>query len=1122
MDIRHTRQFSEIGGEIRNPASTEDGKFLKYNDSSEKFDYSLVGEGDIDLTYFTTLIETTIGDTTDDYLESVTQAQVGSLNSAYWASFNMHNSADKLLKLGRLAWLDDFDVPTLPGDQKVLFDESNAIGGRSNFKYNYNTNKLLLDTVPLTFKSVAEGTYKEGIKYLGNYSFSFGGGIDSTKAGDYNLFAGYKAGHNLGASSSRNTIYGPNAGEFTASTLTGSVFLGGYAGRYETTNNKFYLDNTDYLDFATARSSSFLYGDLDVERRLYVRDSLALTKEIKIGDSGLDDAAGASLVASVGGSLVQIVDGGGGVYKPQYHNGTVWVDFAAGQNHYLQEISEDLGTEGLWHFIVKDSTGVTTIQDLTLQLPLLTDVDVPIAYTPSYPTIGASDYGYIQISNSSTAINNGFYYKSGFKWDNTLVELNIPGAIKMASRGLYSASNGVIRYDSALGHFYGRLAGAWKQLDNTDFDEITAINIGGATYELFKQKNSDGEIELRTVQSMSIDPLLNPNDRITFKYTADGDAILVGTTAERNRLSTTVDVPATDKMIDKDNVGETLHIRALRQGSGVVLTQTENYIQIDAVTEGGGGEVNTASNIGDIDLFYQKNGVDFEFFGLTTDDDRIVITQATSDLDPDNAFELDLEIKGSNETIVTSTTYSGNVFSTVTDAVTSDPVGTQTKPTLWFRPLISDTISITETVNDELQIELAGYVNNFANQGTGVEVYDETSVSPDYLFRTLTEGDHITLTQSATEILVDVDDITLTALGANPKLITQGVDKFVFSQKGITGTNGVTVTPSTNDIDFSIPNIEKFELSTGEFVRTIVYTGDSNAATPDGKIEFQLSHDDNINNGSPSYTDRTIAELNIGGGLRYDASTNTLWNDVPLGAGDVDYHLNEIEDVSTATDYVFNFHVEDDLGNPTSESPLTLTIPKPVAEDFNALLDVDLSERTHTTGSYNLMSLAEVTRTVGFAQDPVLFEPQNLLHDADNSGGENVKRSQARANIGSAYINGKSTEDFNTKDLTATGVITASSSSTHRIGAVNVTGSTINGQSTLTLKPNAAASTSIVETGTSIIMTVDTTSGTKAVIIRNESNVPMFKFDVSTGNLYVKGKIYADDDIEAFTDDATV
>ena len=49
--------------------------------------------------------------------------------------------------------------------------------------------------------SGAEGTYKEGLKYLGNYSWSIGNGVNSIQSGSYNFTGGYKAGYGLGSTS---------------------------------------------------------------------------------------------------------------------------------------------------------------------------------------------------------------------------------------------------------------------------------------------------------------------------------------------------------------------------------------------------------------------------------------------------------------------------------------------------------------------------------------------------------------------------------------------------------------------------------------------------------------------------------------------------------------------------------------------------------------------------------------------------------------------------------------------------------------------------------------------------------------------------------------------------------
>src|SRR5574344_2667454 len=152
MELFQIRQFSEIGGSNRNPSALENGKFPRWNSNTSKFEYTKIGNGDIDETYLTTFVENLVGDTSDNYLTSINQVQAGSANSNYWASFAMaENSTKYYLKLGRLAWLDNFEVPTLPGDQKVLFDRGNVLSGDSKFKYNYNTNKLLLDSTTLTF-----------------------------------------------------------------------------------------------------------------------------------------------------------------------------------------------------------------------------------------------------------------------------------------------------------------------------------------------------------------------------------------------------------------------------------------------------------------------------------------------------------------------------------------------------------------------------------------------------------------------------------------------------------------------------------------------------------------------------------------------------------------------------------------------------------------------------------------------------------------------------------------------------------------------------------------------------------------------------------------------------------
>jgi len=1160
MELKEIRQFSEINAERRNPDIGEDGLFPKWNDSSKKFDYTIIGEGDIDETYLEEFITSIYAaPTEDDYLKTVTYTPTGGASSSTWVNFNMNKTATKTLKLGALAWLDEFEVPDLPGDTKILYDAASTIGGSNNFKYNYTTKKLLLTDVPITFAKTTEGaTFKEGVNYLGGNSWAFGAGVAPSGLGNYNISTGYKSGRGLGSTSEYNTLYGSHSGEYLTSTVKGTIGIGTYAARYETSNNRFFLDNIDYLNTSDARDGSFLYGDLETERRLYVRDHLAVTKEIKLGDSGLTNEQAATLVSSIGGSLIQVVPDGDG-YKPQFHDGTIWKDFAVGDNHYLQEVSEDPVTEGLWHFIVKDSTGVTTIEDFTLQLPLLTDVDVPIASSPSYPGI---QYGYIQISNASSGTNGGFYYKTGFKWDNTLGELNVPGAFKMASKGIYSASNGVIRYDESLKHFYGKVNDAWKQLDNSDFEEITGLNIGNATYEVFKQKNSDGKLELRTFKPR-VDTTYNPYDRITINYADDGDSILIGTTAELNRLTTTIGT-VDDRYLERSKTTEYLPIRALRQGAGIILTQTEEYIQFDVTGVPAGGESNTCSNLGNVDIFYRKNGLDFEFFGLHANDDRLSITQGVA-LNPNSDFSVNLEIVGLNETVVTNPiTSTGNVFWKVTDSE-------GTTPTLHFRPLISDSLVFTETANNELQIEVAGGPSTITPTNEGdvlfFEVFDDTtSTASSFLFRRLgaVTDKHITLDYgiSSEDITFEVDDITLTALGANPKLITQdGTDSFIFSQKGITGSNGVTITTtSLTDIDFSIPNIEKLQLDGSDFYQTIVPSGsfDSYGSTGEATIQFQVGHAE-ITNTSTTYTNKTIATLNVGGAIKYDAATNTIWSETSEGMVDTNHYLQEIEeDLTDPDNFIYTFHVGDINGvsptiNPREVAyPLVLNIPKssvPIASYTDYLgaigtrgtVKVEEFTAEWVLGDTVPLYLDIVTGRIAANKLMVTYDVQNNLHDIDNIDevlfippGTNLNintlRSNARANIGASYINGAVTENFDARSLSlsngystpaSAGQLRAGQTSViHELGKIRVGGNVIyDGINNQLSIYNSSSGESKLRLSPTTIRVELPTSG--ALEVYSKAGVKLMRLD-SSGNLDIAGELRANQDITAFDTDSTL
>jgi hypothetical protein len=82
---------------------------------------------------------------------------------------------------------------------------------------------------------------------------------------------------------------------------------------------------------------------------------------------------------------------------------------------------------------------------------------------------------------------------------------------------------------------------------------------------------------------------------------------------------------------------------------------------------------------------------------------------------------------------------------------------------------------------------------------------------------------------------------------------------------------------------------------------------------------------------------------------------------------------------------------------------------------------------------------------------------------------------------------------------------------------INLTGSNES-----TWKGTSNSVTSIKQTDRNIIITIDSYNVGGSLIINTTTGNTMFKFDMATGNLYIKGKLFADGDVEAFTDDTTV
>jgi len=1121
--LRQIYEFRTIDGVNNNPSSSEHNKFHVWNNDTGVFDYTLVGENHIDIDFFVTFIKEVIGDTdTNTYLSSISK-------EGSYGQFTLTNGTNLYLELGELAWLDEippskYDLG-LPGNKKVLFDDNDSLGGEDAFKYDKNTNRVQFQGTSLVFDlfSGTEGVYKEGIKYLGNQSWSFGQGDNSLNSGSYNLFGGYRAGSSFGATSTRNLVLGIEAGYSAGNNLEGSIFIGPFSGKYETASNKFFLDNTDYSNTSTARDSSFMYADLDVERRLYIRDRLSVAKEGKFGTSGLVDAEGEY------GMYQMSAETGG---NPQWHDGTVWQDFANSTNTYLDDVTY---SGGELTFTLSDASTIGPID--------ISDINTTLfATSPSSPATGqtaSSDYGYIQISNSSFTNNEGLTYRTGFRISGN--DLYLPGSLVLTA----SSSTIDNRIWSDGIHGYITLDGTDYQIDNDPTDETTGLNIGGATYELYKQKNTDGQLEFRTLKNIPLGAN-NPNDRIKFEYSTDGDAIYIGTTAEKNRLDSQPDSAFNDVVIDKDNEGETLLMRALRPGTGVTLTQNEDYIQIDA-TGAGGGEVNTMNNNGTgLEFYGDKNGAQFEMYTLSTTDSRIDLDPATDyTTDPENTIGLNLSIEGDTTTLVSSATSSDTVFHQVSN-------GTGIAPTIEFKRLISDTLTFTTTANNELQIEY-GSAANATGTNTGSASYEvyKDGTAPDFEFRSLTAvtDKHITLGYNGDDITFAVDDLTSVYAGlGTSKNVLKSVEGFEITSKGIgvqTGS-GLDLTNSTvNDIIIDLPyNIPSFTFTPAPSFTIGTPTGSGGNK---GLLEFKSNYSENIKDTAEAAT--TLFQLNIGDGLLYDSSTNTLYtNQANSGGGTDNYLVNitddftnsnftDLADIQTGSYLKKTFNIEDGLDN-TLHTIDTL-IPEytlPIAGDETGDIGgIKIQENFYswraqqTEGAPRTQPLYydEVSGILSGNKYIVTYTEQNYLHDEDNGGGLigdltfNQYREQARANIGSAYVNGSSTEDFNAKDLILDGVINAESLNEHVIGDISITRAKIKADTTANLVLTGYDETtapSLELRQSDIVLNLGDFNFAK-IYIKDGSGNNLFKLD-SNGDLYIKGSIRTGGTVEVFDDGA--
>lgn len=558
------RGFHRVDGESRMPGVTENLKFPRWNNDLGVFEYIVVEDNHV-----TNIVQE--GDTV-----TIT------------------------MKDGDVYTIIVPEDIVLPGDTKVLFDENDTIGGRSNLTYDYNYNKLILtDSSGIYGKSTLFDTSNQAIiQYLGQNSLYLNFGTDKLES-DMSFNNAFGAGA-LGAliTGSGNVGIGYLAGANTSDISSNNVFIGNYAGRIEPGSDKLYIHNQDFTTLQEFRDDSLIYGDFSTGQ-LFINNRLGVREEVRIGTFD-------TLNTPLGG-MVQFVSAANPIYvKPQYYDNTQWVDFANSTDTYLEDIVID-GDE--YTFVINGRPPIV--------------VTIPDTYYPS----SGNQYA-VQFSNG----DNSFIHSDNLNWSVSNY-LNINGALLLQPQTLssYSPISGLTVNTGT--HIYTYIDGSWRQLDNeiTDGEANHGESIGDAV-EVYAGMNIDNHnlqfYDLKGNTKINISDA-NEFGNILF----DVDYVVSG-----------ANLGATGKTLYTDTThtanASILNIKRIHSSdASIVLTEYPTYIDMTVVGPPAAGESNVGENVGDGTglSYYGKNGLALQFRTIKEGNNTIIANSGqvvTIDTDP--------------------------------------------------------------------------------------------------------------------------------------------------------------------------------------------------------------------------------------------------------------------------------------------------------------------------------------------------------------------------------------------------------------------------------------------------------------------------------------------------------
>jgi hypothetical protein len=136
--------------------------------------------------------------------------------------------------------------------------------------------------------------------------------------------------------------------------------------------------------------------------------------------------------------------------------------------------------------------------------------------------------------------------------------------------------DGALRFNTTTNSFEGYQSGAWQSFATGAGSVVNGGNVGGGTYEVYKQNNS-GVLEFRTLNSGG-----------AVRLTVASDVITVDDVLTASSLGT-------GSAVFKQRTANNLEFRSITAGAGMTVTQNANDIEIATSGSGYSGTVSTTN-----------------------------------------------------------------------------------------------------------------------------------------------------------------------------------------------------------------------------------------------------------------------------------------------------------------------------------------------------------------------------------------------------------------------------------------------------------------------------------------------------------------------------------------------